>query len=82
MQVVNTPRDYVRALTCGLPKRLRERTMLCMMQAFADESDKGSMVDGVLTISGYVGFCSKWETFTDEWMTVIDNDPVFRSVGF
>lgn len=82
MQVVNTPRDYIQALVCGYPKALRERTLLCMLRAFADESDAGSKTKGVLTVSGYVGFCVKWEQFSEEWNTAVCSNDAFSRVGY
>jgi hypothetical protein len=68
------PREQVRALACGLPNKMRERILLVLLKAFADESDAGNR-QGIFTLSGYVASVSQWEAFTDEWANVLKQPP-------
>jgi hypothetical protein len=53
-----------------------------MLMAFADESDAGSKVTGILTVTGYVGFYKSWEKFAQQWDDVIKQDPNFSKIGY
>jgi len=84
VQVVNTPRDYVRALTCGLTAHDRERCVLAMLKAFVDESGSAGR-DGIFVMGGLVAFASKWDEFVEPWDAALRADvaaPFFRTASF
>lgn len=53
-----------------------------MLQAFADESDAGTMDRGVFTVSGYVGFPLHWTSLSARWDEVIQGDEAFKKIGY
>lgn len=82
--VVNAPRDYVRALTCGMTKADRERRLLVMLRAYLDESSSGDS-HGRFVIAGFVAFCHEWEDFAELWAAVLaapPSVPYFRMSSF
>ena len=70
--------DYIRAMVCGYPKKIRLAKSLVMLVAYFDESvsDIGTK-DYV--IAGYVQSAEVWEKFSDEWATVLEASPSLRS---
>lgn len=75
MQVVNTPIDYVRALTCGMTQRERERRCFCMLRAHVDESGSSSR-SGVFVMTGLVAFNYQWESLVGPWDSILKEGTV------
>jgi len=80
----NTPRDYFRALTCGLSARERERRILTMLRAYVDESGSPGH-NGIFVMGGLIAFNLEWEAFLEPWAVVLGEDtavPFFRTASF
>jgi hypothetical protein len=75
---VNTPRDYVRALVCHFPSRIRKTRLLLMLRAYIDDSKHighAGVAGGVYSLCGYVGDATKWEAFSDAWDAALHSGP-------
>ena len=84
MTANNTPRDYLRALTCGMTTADRNRRVFAMLRAHVDESSSGGR-DGIFVIAGYVGFPSQWDDFINPWGSTLGAPPAvpyFRMSSF
>jgi hypothetical protein len=65
---------HVSAFFSGLPRALRQRGRIAVLQAWFDESGKGQ--EPVYLLAGYVGDKSMWEDFADDWQAELDRSPV------
>jgi hypothetical protein len=72
------PSDYIRAMVCGYPRKIRLVKSIVMLVAYFDESvsDVGTK-DYVM--AGYVQSVEVWERFSDEWAAVLEASPSLRA---
>lgn len=66
-------REHVGALFSGLPKALRDKGILMVLQGWFDDSGKGQ--PPVYLLAGYVSEKETWETFADEWQAELCRPP-------
>lgn len=68
----------VRSLLAGVPRELRERRWLVMLQCFVDDSGnqpKPELADGGLfVLAGYVMDEKRWEDFSERWFQQLKRD--------
>lgn len=84
MRVVNNPKDFIRALTCGMTAHDRERRLLATLRAYVDESGSAGR-DGIFVMAGLVAFVMDWEEAAQSWETVLRSGtpvPFFRTASF
>lgn len=63
----------VRSLLAGVPRVLRERRWIVMLQCFIDDS--GNSPDGGLfVLAGYIMNEKRWEDFTERWYAQLQRD--------
>jgi len=68
------PSEYIRALVCGLPRELRLRRLLVMLQGYVDDSgSEGTRSPFVL--AGYILPAKEWELFSDDWKSQLEREP-------
>jgi hypothetical protein len=72
------PSDYIRAMVCGYPKKIRLAKSLVMLVAYFDESVSEIGTKGYV-LAGYVQSVEVWEKFSDEWATVLEATPTLKS---
>jgi len=58
------------ALFPGLPRNLRERVRLAVLQSWIDDTGKSGN-DATFTLAGFVGRIKTWAAFADEWTDVL-----------
>jgi hypothetical protein len=63
---VNTPRDYLRVLTCGMTRASRKRTLFAMLAAYFDGAGTPQST-GRYVIAGYVAYALNWEKLVTAW---------------
>ncbi len=65
----------IRALMSGLPPHKRRRRRFIVFQAFIDDSGSGVPV---FVLSGYVAPVYWWESFSEEWQSLLDQPPKLK----
>jgi hypothetical protein len=68
------PSDYIRALVCHYPRRIRERRLLLMLRVYIDDS-KQDDAPGTFVLAGYMADATTWADFSDEWQIALDGPP-------
>lgn len=66
---------HVGALVLELPRVLREKAQLIVLQAWFDESGKSRNEGPVYLLAGYVGDAEMWKDFADDWQRELDRNP-------
>jgi hypothetical protein len=74
----------VLAYVSGMPKRLRDRASVAVIQGWFDESGKeGWPIKGtspVFLLAGYVAPVRVWAKFADAWQAELDQDPKLEAL--
>lgn len=68
------PSDFVRAIRCGLPRRLARRRLLMPVRAFVDDSGSGGD-SRYYVLGGFMADFETWESFSDGWDKVLRQPP-------
>jgi len=64
------PSQRIWALVSGLPEPKRRKRVMLMLQAYIDDSAKGS--PDLFVLAGYVSTAERWAAFSDEWQRLLD----------
>lgn len=69
----------IRSLFSGMPRELRERARLVVLQAWIDDSGKeGKAQSPVYVLAGFSAQKDIWEDFADEWQDELRQSPRLR----
>jgi hypothetical protein len=68
------PRDYIKALVCGIPSVLRKERFLLMARGYVDASGNEPSKPHIV-LAGFVSDVPRWEKFSDAWQAVLDKPP-------
>jgi Protein of unknown function (DUF3800) len=79
----NHPNDHpcmeMLALVSGLPKHLRDRTSVVMMQAYFDDTGKSGH-DPFFILAGFKARAKNWAAFSDAWQQILDKKPKLKYI--
>jgi hypothetical protein len=78
VQSQSEARQRVRSLLAGVPRELREKRLLVMLQCFADDSGNSPQIsipeNGIFVLAGYVMDEIRWEDFSERWYAQLKRD--------
>jgi hypothetical protein len=75
------PSKAIRSLVSGYPREIRERKLILILQAYADDSGNSPETTGPMgyfVLAGYIMREPLWEAFSDRWAAELVHQPSIR----